>query len=125
MMISDEERRRVARRIRQLDQRGKNNLFSTCFNCGKWLGAVYGDENYCAGEQRQFRLCRGLKSSLAARIAELIDRPTCSNACDDSGMHVAAHVNWFDCSECHCKVRTDMIGRRIRYCPNCGAEVVE
>ncbi len=64
-------------------------------------------------------------SMLFDRLAALIDRPTCSNAYDDSGMHVAAHVNWFDCSECHCKVRTDMIGRRIRYCPNCGAEVVE
>ncbi len=76
MKISNEERRTVARRIRQLDQRGKNNLFSTCFNCGKWLGAVYGDEDYCAEEQRQFRLCLGLKNSLAARIADLIDRPT-------------------------------------------------
>lgn len=69
--------------------------------------------------------CIDCSDDVFLHLADLIDRPTCSNAYDDSGMHVAAHVTWFDCSECHCKVRTDMIGSRIRYCPNCGAEVIE
>lgn len=73
MEISDEVRRDVARRIRQLDQRGRNNLFSTCLNCGKWLGAVYGDEDYCADKLRRFIDCLEIKNELAARIADLID----------------------------------------------------
>ena len=125
-MVSDEERRTVARRIRQLDQRGKNNLFSTCLNCGKWLGAVYGDENYCAEEQRQFRLCLGLKNSLAARIADLIDRPTCRNVYDES--KAGACENGFECSECGNVVEDGegwLVNGTFNYCSECGAEVVE
>lgn len=114
MKISNEERRTVARRIRQLDQRGKNNLFSTCFNCGKWLGAVYGDEDYCAEEQRQFRLCLGLKNSLAARIADLIDRPTTTLTEDEDGCTC--------CANCGCVA---LYMSDAAYCPDCGAEVVE
>ena len=50
------------------------------------------------------------------RWADLIDRPTCRYAYDHSGSRVAAFV----CSAC---------GQRRseppRYCPNCGAEVVD
>lgn len=108
VMITNEKRREIASRLRY----------------------VANDE--LGGMSLQKRLAKELElentswRGVLRGVAELIERPTCSNAYDDSGMRVrvAAHVTWFDCSECHCKVRTDMIGSCIRYCPNCGAEVV-
>ena len=109
MKISNEQRRNLASSLRHDAAYGEGSL-------SEWWGRlqfiVLGEEDFPNPKE------------VFEGLADLIDRPTCSNAYDDSGMHVAAHVTWFDCSECHCKVRTDMIGRRIRYCPNCGAEVV-
>lgn len=74
MKISDEERHTVARRIRHLCNDGAfSSLFSTCLNCGKWLRAVYGDEDYCAEKLQRFSDCLEIKNALAARIADLID----------------------------------------------------
>lgn len=121
-MISNEERREVACRIRQLDQRGRNNLFSTCLNCGKWLGAVYGDEDYCAEKPRRFSDCLEIKNALAARIADLIDRPTCQmvECTIDHGSR-----SWgMRCTACG-KEFEHMKPSWWHNCPNCGAEVVE
>lgn len=123
-MISDEERRKVARQIRQLDQRGRNNLFSTCLNCGKWLGAVYGDEDYCAEKLQRFSDCLEIKNALAARIADLIDRPTCRLDHTDTEPATDGYpIRVYECSNCG---RTfDELYGEYEYCPHCGAEVVE
>lgn len=135
MSISDEERREVARRIRQLDQRGRSNLFSTCLDCGKWLGAVYGDEDYCAEKPQRFSDCLEIKNALAARIADLIDRPTC----EMDVMAIGERAD-YECSEhimrclnCGAEFGYVLYGEdgdvstddKPNYCPNCGAEVVE
>lgn len=62
------------------------------------------------------------------KLADLIDRPTCKNA--------SGYLDVFECSECRCRV--DIVGENgneygepfsvpfmPRYCPNCGAEVVD
>lgn len=114
MKISHEERRTVARRIRLLDQRGKNGLFSTCFNCGKWLGVVYGDKDYCAEKLRLFSDCLDIQNALADKIAELIDRPTTTLTEDEDGRTC--------CANCGCVA---LYMSDAAYCPDCGAEVVE
>ena len=83
-MVSNEERREVARRIRHLCNDGAfSRLFSTCLNCDKWLEAVYGDEDYCADKLRQFSDCLETKNALAARIADLIEpQPIDGNTSD-------------------------------------------
>lgn len=62
------------------------------------------------------------------RLADLIDRPTCKNA--------KLYKDVFECSECHCSLEliTEVCNEygepfsvpfMPRYCPACGAEVVE
>ncbi len=58
------------------------------------------------------------------RLADLIDRPTCHDLVSHGGMQSVGSVQWFECSECHCKVQTDKIGMALHFCPHCGAEVV-
>ena len=55
-------------------------------------------------------------------LADLIDRPTCSNV-DDS--HLSAAEPWFECSFCHCKARLGYVSTPLRYCPFCGSEVID
>ena len=55
-------------------------------------------------------------------LAELIDRPTCSNV--DDSRHFSTFEPWFECSFCHCRAKLGYVGGSLRYCPRCGAEVV-
>lgn len=55
-------------------------------------------------------------------LAELIDMPTCSNV--DYSRHLPMFEPWFECSSCRCKVKLRDVGMPLRYCPFCGAEVV-
>ena len=59
------------------------------------------------------------------RLADLIDPPTCHDIASHGGMQPAGTIQWFECSECHCKAQTDKIGMALHFCPHCGAEVVE
>lgn len=58
------------------------------------------------------------------RLAELIDRPICHDIASHGGMRPVGAIQWFECSECHCKAQTDKIGMALHFCPHCGAEVV-
>lgn len=58
-------------------------------------------------------------------FAELIDRPTCRNLAKSHGMAPVGAIEWFECSECHCKARQNAVGMAIRHCPNCGSEVID
>lgn len=89
MKISDEERREVAMSLRTAKQSELWRLSD-----GELIDTV-ADAIGVDGMSRHY------EAAMFDRLADLIDRPTCSNAYDDSGMHVAAHVTWFDCSECH------------------------
>ena len=55
-------------------------------------------------------------------LAELIDRPTCSNV--DDSRYFSKFEPWFECSFCHCRTKLGHISMPLRYCPFCGAEVI-
>ena len=107
-MISDEERREVADKMRGYDvSEFKQSAIVPFLEC---LG--HGYMNW-----------RGILDELA----DLIDRPTCEN--------INEHYDVFECSECHCKVevmgecRSEYGGIfhapfLPSYCPSCGAEAV-
>lgn len=114
-MISNEERREIAARLRELADANEG----------------------CLGMERVNRVLRdgqailgtsGLASvaDVLRRHADLIDRPTCKNA--DS------HYDVFECSECRCKAEVisecgNEYGELFHvpympsYCPACGAKV--
>ena len=123
-MITDEERREVARKLRELA--GKNQ--------GK-LGSVINILEVTLLEQ-EITGTRNLPTiaHVLERYADLIDpqERTCRN------IHDAESYGWFECSECGCGLEVlndegisnieDRDGHfidRPRYCPNCGAMIVE
>lgn len=107
-MITDDERREVASRMREIlrdDPHGWLDIM-----VGKAVVGVMGD-----GEK------------IGETVADLIDRPTCNDVGD----------NWkFRCSVCGCEL--DILEMEVgeptmwkdgaaqvpKYCPSCGAEVV-
>lgn len=112
-MISDEERREVAERLRVYSHDFDFSDSDPFWYVSK---AAFGDVDV--------HTC----CSVFARLADLIDRPTCHNAsgCDDV----------FKCSECgaefeHIAVNGNEYGEvfyaplKPLYCSACGAEVVE
>ena len=110
MRISDDERREVARRLRDAEERTMMELTD-----GELLDLLavtvgfgrYGSKNFDSG--------------LFERIAELVDRPTCENAADPYD------GSFFECSKCGerweltCGSPAD---NHLCFCPRCGAEVV-
>lgn len=113
-MISDEERREVARKLRSLDE----NIDGVPLMCTK--------QEHNAMALRAIRAVVG-KGDVFHLLADLIDRPTCRNIyAETEGM--GGCENGFKCSECGNTVE-DYEGYRIsgefNYCSKCGAEVVE
>lgn len=121
MTNTDDERRRIARRMREQDiAEFRESAIVPFLEC---LGIGY--ENW-----------RGVLD----RLADLIDRPACKN---DSkfGSHTVAVSNYshdecfdFVCSRCGIRLYKDEMGNSplmdeelehhvLRYCPSCGAEV--
>jgi hypothetical protein len=76
-MISNEERREVARRLRKLDH-VVTNCDTIESGVNKFIKAVYGDRPYSPIECSTRNLC-----GLAMTLANLIDRPTCRNVYDE------------------------------------------
>ena len=108
MAISDTERREAARKLREIEWRTMPELTD-----GELLDLLadkvrfgrYGSKNFDEG--------------LLGRIADLIDRPTCRNIGGEDGTN-GEYYDFF-CSACGFAASvTDP-----KYCPNCGAEVVE
>lgn len=108
-MISNEQRREVARKLRSLDERidGMPSMCTKQEHNAMALGAI----RAVVGKGDIFHL-----------LADLIDRPTCKNLatkpadellCSGCGEHVdIAYVENAD-------------DYHARYCPNCGAEVCD
>lgn len=114
-MISNEERRKVARRLRELDH-VVTNRDTIESGVNKFIKAVYGDRPYSPIECSTRNLC-----GLAMTLANLIDRPTCKNIADPYD------GSFFECSKCgerwelSCGSPAD---NHLGFCPRCGAEVV-
>lgn len=107
-MISDSERREVAARLRSLDVHDWNDFMDEVDSLetaiGFSIGQDWQDQNWWH------------------RLADLIDRPTCKN--------LATHlVDELVCSACGERVDIAYLDSeddyRVRYCPGCGAKVVE
>lgn len=110
-MISDEERREAARKLRNAEERTMMEL--TDGELLDLLAEAVGLDRY---ESEHF------EGGLFYCLADLIDRPTC-----DVRMGVTGHVGV--CMRCGAMVEMraavfDAIeALPTRYCPNCGAEV--
>ena len=114
-MISDAERREVARRLRGLDH-VVTNCDTIESGVNKFIKAVYGDRPYSPIECSTRNLC-----GLAMTLADLIDRPTCSMEYRPgwSGDEIYP-TRAYECSVCGHIV----MDGKPDYCPRCGAEVV-
>ena len=110
MRISDEERREIAKAIRDRIWRNERSSWDVVFelSCIDVLGR-----------------CLSSNKDAALLLADLIDRPTCRNVYDENEM--GSCTNGFECSECGNMVE-DYEGYRVRgefnYCSKCGAVVV-
>ena len=106
-MISDEERREVAARMREIMRRSPN-----CFL-----------DNMVARSVNDV-MVDGM--TIGETVADLIDRPTCRNIYAET-VKVGTCENGFKCSECGNTVE-DYEGYRVsgefNYCSKCGAIVV-
>ena len=121
-MISDEERRRVAKALRENINRSRIRYDTSLVH--EIVDVVGWDR---------------LENGITDALADLIDRPTCELIelwDEELGEHR------LDCSACHFGERagdlgdedperynsrrlwTDVDWQMLRYCPNCGAEVV-
>ena len=82
-MISDEERREIAKAIRDRIWRNERSSWDVVFelSCIDALGR-----------------CLSRNKDAALLLADLIDRPTCRNVYDENEM--GSCVNGFECSEC-------------------------
>ena len=110
-MISDEERRRVASRLRY-----EESADPGCLNTfGDWyLISFLQSINKAVDNGTEYRL--------RERLADLIDRPTCENAADPYD------GSFFECSICGERWELtfgDAADNHLFFCPRCGAEVVE
>lgn len=109
-MISDKERRRAVAELREASTGAYRHVDA--------LDVIAGS----VGVEVGGKFCHEVENETYAALADLIDRPTCRNLspkpadvllCSECGEHVdIAYVE--TCDEYHAK-----------YCPNCGAEVVE
>lgn len=106
-MISDEKRREVAATMRAISCRGVKDL-----TLGEVLNSIL-----TGGAPRPTT-----EMAILARLADLIDRPTCKNS------EYLYDGSFFECSECGerweltCGSPAD---NNLNFCPRCGAEVAE
>lgn len=109
-MISDEERREVARRLREIEGRTTSELTD-----GELLDLLADKVRFGRYGSKNF------DEVLLGRIADLIDRPTCSMEYRPgwSGDEIYP-TRAYECSVCGHIV----MDGKPDYCPRCGAEVV-
>lgn len=116
MKISNEERREVARKLRERTKEPLGKSMQRMFS--DTLGIYTPNNGWWNPEKATAHW-----TEIVNYLADLIDRPTCH---DTNGVRV--NNDCFACSECGSEFNTwdDNGGwATVRYCPNCGAEVIE
>lgn len=109
-MISDTERREIARKLREIDRQPLCELTD-----GEILDLLAASVGFDQFWNEDF------DEGLLGRIADLIDRPTCKNSED------LYDGSFFECSECGERWELTCGGpadNHLCFCPRCGAEVV-
>lgn len=135
-MISDEKRREVAKRMRELPSDTYAAL-KEWEEGGLFIEERIGDEADYSQIHDAVIGCFPAEymhqvdyEELHERLADLIDRPTCRNVYDEvyDEYEGGCCENGFKCSKCG-ELVEDCEGYRVKgtfnYCPNCGAEVAE
>lgn len=129
MSINDEKKREVASKLRS-EAEGWRDLFPDAMPEGEGIdAAIMFDLIGFVGLDEQSPVY-----AIYARLADLIDRPTCNNV-SEFGHNTASSFD-FVCSHCGSRLIGDgmycspLVDDRfshygINFCPNCGAEVVE
>ena len=102
-MISDDERREVAARMREIMRDDPHG----------WLDIMV---------SRAVADVLGEGVTVGETLADLIDRPTCRLELTDVETHGNAKVRIYECSECG-RTCEEIYGKYER-CPHCGADVV-
>lgn len=131
-MISDEERREVAARLRACAQ-DVNGTRDFAMYLSNWVGV----EGAADDEGGQFSVAadRRIAEGTLGKLAGLVDRPTCRIVEVKTG-EVADYRDTdeiiFHCKSCHTERGIfsydedgNVYSTRPEYCPNCGAKVVD
>lgn len=122
MRSSDEERREIARELREMVGArcyGRPGVTGSCVDIDDFLTALL---------DRRVRDCEvSIDSTEALRVADLIDAPTSEGVVEyvpDAGTCrvVADNEGFLVCSNCG---RIAACLDAASYCPNCGAKVVD
>lgn len=109
-MISDSERREVAQKLREIEWRAMPEL--TDGELIDLLARTVGFNRYTNGD---------FDEGLLGRIADLIDRPTCTVV---SGMFRDEYDEYEVELSCGDSIRWLGSAEDLAFCQNCGAEVV-
>ena len=118
-MITDKQRREVARKLRKLASENQGAIGSMCK-----MQEVLTQAKKITGTMNLPSVAHVLE-----RYADLIDRPTCKPK--DRGIgYVDAVCDSFWCPSCSFEIDVHIgedqhLTEAAKYCPNCGAEVVE
>lgn len=128
-MVSDEQRRKVAEELRS-EAEAWRDTFPDAMPEGEGIdAAIMFDLIGFVGLDDESPV-----HAIYARLADLIERPTCNNV-SDFGHNTAGSFD-FVCSHCGSRLIGDgmycspLVDDRfshygIKFCPNCGAKVVE
>lgn len=109
MRISDEERREIAEKLRNLKPKDASDDFFASFILFETMGFKYWSETAYDNSIED----TGLTKTGLYKLADLIDRPTCHLIEDQDGRTA--------CSECGC---TALCLSDAAYCPDCGGVIV-
>lgn len=115
-MISDEERRAVAARLRACAQ-DVNGTLDLAMYLSDWIVIEWVTDD--EGNHFSVAADRRRAERTLEKLADLIDRPTCRNL----GLEEGTNGEGYDFFCSRCGFAADVVDPR--YCPCCRAEVVE
>lgn len=113
MRISDDERREVARRLREAELADPGCLTFDTWYLEAFVHSIGKAVELVPGQRLRYRL------------ADLVDRPTCEmDLSDEFDDECPAYYRAYVCSNCAHEFIYYKYGP-LNFCPNCGAEVVD